>query len=75
MKSWTLYNLRGPRDQVKATVTAADKIPETDRAYMISRIDDLPPECFAAKVSAYCQTHTVGSDIVTNLNITITGLK
>ena len=73
--NWTLYNLRGPRDQVKATIAANDKLPAPDKAYLQALIDTLPAECFAVSVNAYSQTHPVGNDLVTNVNATVSGLK
>ncbi len=73
--NWTLYNLRGARDQVKATIAASDKLPAPDKAYLQALIDAQPAECFGISVNAYVQTNTVGNDLVTNVNFTISCLK
>ena len=73
--NWTLYNLRGPRDQVKAKIAAAKDVPDPDKAYLQGRIDGLPAECFAVGLNAYSQTHVVGNDEVTNLSVTLAGYK
>ena len=75
--NWTLYNLRGPRDTVKAQIAAlADSsLPPAAKAFITAQIDSLPSDCFAVAVSAYAQTHTVGRDISGNVNSTVTGMR
>ena len=73
--NWEIYNLRGPRDQVRALVQANTKLNDGSRAGLLAQIDALPAECFAISVNGYCQTHAVGRDVVCNLNVTVSGMK
>jgi hypothetical protein len=73
--NWTLYNLRGPRADVKAQIDANAALPPAAKAFLQAQIDALPPECFAVGVSAYCQTHLVGRDVVSNTSASVSGLK
>jgi hypothetical protein len=73
--NWTLYNLRGPRDQVKAQIEANGQLPAAAKAFLQAQIDALPAECFAVKVDAYCQTHLVGRDVVSNTSSSVSGMK
>ena len=45
--NWTLYNLRGPRADVKAQIDANAALPPAAKAFLQAQIDALPPECFA----------------------------
>ena len=72
---WEIYNLRGPRDQVKATIQASVKLPDGPRSFILGQIDALPKDCFAVSVNGYGQTHQIGQDAVCNVNLTVTGLK
>ena len=72
--NWELYNLRGPRDQVKAGVQANPKLPDYAKAFIVAQIDALPPECFAVSVNGYGATHPVGRDMTANVNLTVSGM-
>ena len=75
--NWTLYNLRGPRDQVKAQIAAlADTaLPAAAKAFILAQIDALPADCFAVAVSAYGQTHQVARDVSCNVSSTVSGMR
>jgi hypothetical protein len=75
--TWTLSNIRGKREDVKASIAEDKAAPQPVKDFLVSQIDSLAPEVSGCRVDSYCQDLESKADMrVTRIiQMTIVGIK
>lgn len=72
--NWSVYNLRGPRAEVKEKISQ-QIVPEFVKAFILAEIDSLPEDCAGVQIDGYGVSHPSLHSLTRSINITVVGIK